>query len=158
MDIARIFMDHIDPRLAKGFRINYPDFGKARSRGALAQCTLLADMLSALIKMENSVSNILDVIPDAHGGEQFLVNPPPGGSAPAFPSVAMTTLQCYANGGDSTKGSDTTGGSFIERKCFGCGLPHPWSRKEKGQLLSSAPMQTRQAFANTLQLKSRIFR
>jgi hypothetical protein len=68
IDTAGIFMDHIDPRLAKEFRINYPDFGKARSRGALAQRTLLMDMLSALIKTENSISNILDIITDARGG------------------------------------------------------------------------------------------
>jgi len=30
IDIAGIFMDHIDPSLQKGFRMNYPDFGKAR--------------------------------------------------------------------------------------------------------------------------------
>jgi hypothetical protein len=59
IDIAGIFMDHIDPRLAKGFRINYPDFGKARSRGALEQRTLLTEMLGALIKSETSVTNIL---------------------------------------------------------------------------------------------------
>jgi len=139
IDIAGIFMDHIDPRLAKGFRVNYPDFGRACSRGALAQRTLLTDMLSALIKTENSVSNILDVITDARGGEQFLFNPTPGGLAPAFPSVAETTLNRYSKGDDSTKGSDTTGGSFIERKCFGCGQPHPWSRKEKGQFVIVCP-------------------
>ena len=55
IDITGIFMDHIDPRLAKGFRINYPDFGKARSRGALEQRTLLTEMLGALIKSETSV-------------------------------------------------------------------------------------------------------
>ena len=137
INIAGIFMDHIDPRLAKGFRINYPDFGKARSRGALTQRTLLTDMLSALIKTEKSVSNILDVIGEARGGEQFLI---PGGSAPAFPSVAETTLNRYSKGDDSTKGSDTTGGgSFIERTCFGCGQPHAWSKKEKGQYVIVCP-------------------
>jgi hypothetical protein len=138
IDIAGIFMDHIDPRLAKGFRINYPDFGKARSRGALEQRTLLTDMLSALIKSENSMSNILEVIGDARRGEQFLINPPPGGSAPAFPSVAETTPNRYSKGDDSTKGSDTTG-SFIERKCFGCGQPHPWAQKENGKFIVCCP-------------------
>jgi hypothetical protein len=47
INIAGIFMDHIDPTLSKGFRTNYPDFGKARSRAALTQRTLLTDMLSA---------------------------------------------------------------------------------------------------------------
>ena len=139
INIAGIFMDHIDPRLAKGFRINYPDFGRARSQGALAQRTLLMDMLSALIKTENSVSKFLKVIGDARGGEQVLMNPSPGGSAPAFPSVAETTLNCYSKGDDFTEGSDMTGGSFIERKCFGCGLPHPWSRKEKGKFVVVCP-------------------
>ncbi len=30
INIAGIFMDHIDQSLTKGFRMNYPDFGKAR--------------------------------------------------------------------------------------------------------------------------------
>jgi hypothetical protein len=141
IDIAGIFMDHINPRLAKGFRINYPDFGKARSHGALTQRTLLTDMLGALIKTENSVSNILDVIGEARGGEQFLI---PGGSAPAFPSVAEQMLNRYSKGGDaSTKGSDTTGGSFIERKYFGCGQPHPWSKKENGRFVIVCPNQNK---------------
>ena len=50
IDIAGIFMDHIDPTFTKGFQSNYPDFGKARSRAALTQRTLLTDMLCALIK------------------------------------------------------------------------------------------------------------
>ena len=29
--------------------------------------------------------------------------------------------------------------SFIECKCFGCSLPHPWSRKEKGQFVIVCP-------------------
>ena len=29
IDIAGIFMDHIDPSMAKGFQMSYPDFGKA---------------------------------------------------------------------------------------------------------------------------------
>jgi hypothetical protein len=141
IDITGIFMDHINPRLAKGFRINYPDFGKARSRGALTQRTLLTDMLGALIKTENSVSNILDVIGEARGGEQFLI---PGGLAPAFPSVAEQTLNRYSKGDDaSTKGSDTTGGSFIERNCFGCGQPHPWSKKENGRFVIVCPNQNK---------------
>ena len=56
IDIACIFMDHIDQSLQKGFRMNYPDFGNARPRAAMAQRTLLTDMLTALIKTEASVS------------------------------------------------------------------------------------------------------
>jgi len=72
IDIAGIFMDHIDPSLQKGFRMNYPDYGKARPRAAMAQRTLLTDMLTALIKTEASVDNILQVVGVHRGGEQFL--------------------------------------------------------------------------------------
>ena len=120
--------------------MNYPDFGKARSRAALTQRTLLTDMQSALIKTETSVSNILEVVGVACGGEQFLTGSSPGGTAMAFfPSVAKQTLKHYAGGDDSTKGSETTVGSYIERKCFGCGLLHPWSKKEKGQYVVTCP-------------------
>ena len=56
-----------------------------------------------------------------------------------FPSVAKQTLKHYAGGDDSTKGSETTVGSYIERKCFGCSLPHPWSKKKKGQYVVTCP-------------------
>ena len=66
---------------AKGFRIKYPAFGKACSRADLTQFTLLMDMLSALIKTENSVSNILKVVGVPRGGKQFHMVPSPGGAA-----------------------------------------------------------------------------
>ena len=80
-------------------------------------------MLSTLIKTETSVSNILEVAGVTRGGEQFLTV-----SSMAFPSVAEQTLKRYAAGDDSTKGSEMTAGSFVKRKCFGCGQPHPWSK------------------------------
>jgi len=133
IDIAGIFMDHIDPSLQKGFRMNYPDFGKARPRAAMAQRTLLTDMLTALIKAEASVDNILQVVGVHRGGEQFLSGTAQG-SGLSLASVAEQTLKRYACGGDdSTKGSE--GSSFVKRKCWGCGLPHPWSKKEKGKYL-----------------------
>ena len=95
-------------------------------------------MLRALIKSGTSVSNILKVVGDARGGERFLINQPPGGSAPAFPSVAETTPNRYSKGDDSTKGSNKTG-SFIERKCFGCGNPHPWAKRENGKFVITCP-------------------
>jgi hypothetical protein len=119
--------------------MNYPGFGKARPRAAITQCTLLTDMLNALIKAKASVSNILEVVGVAHGSEQFLVGTPSGESALSFPSVAEQTITPYTRGGDSTKGSGTTTGSFIKRKCWGCGVPHPWSKKERGNFLIICP-------------------
>jgi hypothetical protein len=51
--------------------------------------------------------------------------------------VAEQTLKRYASGDDSTKGSKGSG--FVERKCWGCGLPHPWSKKEKGKYVVICP-------------------
>jgi hypothetical protein len=132
IDITGIFMDHIDPSLQKGFRMNYPDFGKARPRAAIAQRSLLTDMLTALIKTETSVDNILQVVGVHRGGEQSAQ-----GSGLSLASVAEQTLKRYAGGDDSTKGSEGSG--FIERKCWGCGLPHPWSKKEKGKYVVICP-------------------
>ena len=98
------------------------------------QCTLLMDMLSTLIKTETSVSNILEVARVTRGGAQFLT-----GSSMAFPSVAEQTLKRYAGGDDSTKGSETTVGSYVKCKFWGCSLPHPWSKKEKGQYVVTCP-------------------
>ena len=136
IDIAGIFMDHIDPSLQKGFRMNYPDFGKARPRAAMAQRTLLTDMLTSLIKTEVSVDNILQVVGVHRGGEQFLSGTAQG-SGLSLASVAEQTLKRYAGGDDSTKGSKGSG--FVERKCWGCGLPHPWSKKEKGKYVVICP-------------------
>ncbi len=91
-------------------------------------------MLSTLIKTETSVSNILEVAGITRGGEQFLTV-----SSMAFPSVAKQTLKHYAGGDDSTKGRETTVGSYVECKFWGCSLPHPWSKKEKGQYVVTCP-------------------
>jgi hypothetical protein len=139
INVAGIFMDHIDPTFTKGFRAHYPDFGKARPRVAFTQRCLLTDMLSALIKTENDVSNVLEIVSGAQGSKQCHMAPP-GGAVPAFPSVDEKTLQKYAAGGDdSTKGSKITNSSYIERKCFGCGDPHPWSKKIKGVYVICCP-------------------
>jgi hypothetical protein len=133
-------MDHNDPTLAKGFCTNYPDFGKAHPREALTQRTLLTDMLSALIKTENDISNDLEIVSSAHGGKQFHMVPSPGGTTPAFPSVAKKTLIHYGGGGDeSTKGGETTKGCFVERRYFGCNSPCPWSKKENGAYVVCCP-------------------
>ena len=66
--------------------------------------------------------------------------PSPGGTAPAFPSVAEKTLIRYGGGSnESTKGGETTKGSFVERRCFGCNGPHPWSKKENGAYVVCCP-------------------
>ncbi len=62
INIAGIFMAHIDPTYAKGFCANYPDHGKVQSQVAIDQRRTLIEMLMALIKTENKVSNILDIV------------------------------------------------------------------------------------------------
>ena len=135
-DIAGIFMDHIDPSLTKGFRMNYPDYGKARGRATITQRTLLTDMLTALIKTKASVDNILQVVGVARGGKQFLAGTAQE-SGLSLASVAGQTLKRYSGGDDSTKGSKGSG--FVEGKCWGCGMPHPWSKKEKGKYMVTCP-------------------
>jgi hypothetical protein len=91
-------MAHIDPTYAKGFWSNYPDHGKIRSRVALDQRRILTDMLTALIKTKNEVSNILDIVRvNQQGGEQFLASSHHVASSTAsFPSVAKRTLDRYS--------------------------------------------------------------
>jgi hypothetical protein len=95
INIAGIFMDHIDPSLTKGFCMNYPNFGKARPQVAITQRTLLTGMLNALIKAKASVSNILEVVGVARGGEQLFMGTPSGATALSFPSVAEQTITGY---------------------------------------------------------------
>ncbi len=86
IDVAGVFMAHIEPTLTKSFRVHYPDFGQARKRTAIIQRRILTDMLKALIRAEADVSNILEIVStDKRGGEQFHVKP---SAIPAYPSVA----------------------------------------------------------------------
>ena len=119
--------------------MNYLDFGKALPWAAITQRTLLTDMFNTLIKAEASVSNILKVVGVACRGEQIVACTPSGETALSFPSVAEQTIKRYAGGNDSTKECGTTAGSFIKCKCWGCGLPHPWSKKEKGKFVVICP-------------------
>ena len=59
------------------------------------QRTLLTDMLTALIKTEASVDNILQVVGVHRGGEQFLSGTAQG-SGLSLASVAEQTLKRYA--------------------------------------------------------------
>ncbi len=60
--LAGIFQDHINPSLQKAFCTHYPHYGQTRARTAITQRNILADMLTALIKAENNISNIKDII------------------------------------------------------------------------------------------------
>jgi hypothetical protein len=72
IDLVGIFQDHIDPSLQKGFRSHYPLYGQTRTKAAFTQRSILIDMLNALIKAENNLTNIRDIIwVEQHGGEQF---------------------------------------------------------------------------------------
>jgi len=87
INIAGIFMAHIDPIYAKGFCANYSAHGQARERLAITQHCILIDMLQALLKAEAAVTNILEIVcVNQRSGEQFYQAPP--GTAPAFPSLA----------------------------------------------------------------------
>jgi len=125
IDLASIVQDHINPSLQKGFRSHYPAYGNTRSKAAITQRTILVEMLNALIKDENDVKNIRDIVcTEQLGGEQFHFSP-----SPANPSVAEKTLQQYS--GNTTPGSEGKGGYTPE--CFGCGGPHPWSKLVNGK-------------------------
>ena len=120
------------------------------------QRTLLTAMLSALIKSENSVSNILEVIGDARGGEQFLINPPPGGSAPAFPSVAARSIAIQKGTRPpraAIQPDPSSNANVLDAANLILGL-----KKSMVNLSFAAPMRTSLAFVSTLQLKSRIFK
>ncbi len=123
INIAGIFMAHIDPTYAKGFQSNFPDHRKIRSCMALNQHRILTDMLTALIKTKNKVSNIFDIVRvNQRGGEQFLTSSHHTASSTAsFPCIAKLTLDRYSEeGASSTKLEDG-----MKLECFGCGSPHP---------------------------------
>ena len=130
--MAGIFQDHINPSLQKGFRSHYPAYGDTRSKAAITQRKILVEMLNALIKAENDVTNIRDIVrTEQMGGEQFLLSP-----SPASPSVAEKTLQRYS--GDTTPGSGAGKGDYTP-DCFGCGGPHPWSKQVDGKYVVICP-------------------
>ena len=133
IDLAGIFQDHINPSLQKGFRTHYPLYGQTRSRTAITQRNILTDMLTALIKAENDISNIKDIIRgEQGGGEQFH-----SATAQSNPSVAEKTLRKY--GDDTTKVSRDSDGS-ARMECFGCGsTQHPWSRMVDGKYVVVCP-------------------
>ncbi len=97
IDLAGIFQDHINPSLQKGFCSHYPNYGHSCSKATITQRTILVNMLNALIKAKNDVTNICEIVRvEQLGGEQFHVQ--------AHPSVAEKTLQHYS--GDTTPGNN----------------------------------------------------
>jgi hypothetical protein len=135
-------MSHIDPVYAKGFRANYPDHGQVRPRLAIEQHRLLTEMLQALIKTEDNVSNILDIVGvDRRGGGQFFspaTTPRSAQSPSAFPSVAENTINKYG-GNDDAAGTKRSAPEF-KMECFGCGSPdHVWSKGYKGNFQVICP-------------------
>ena len=88
IDLAGIFQDHINPSLQKNFQAHYPLYRQTCSRSAITQCGILIDMLNALIKGENNLTNIRYIIQvEQGGGEQFH-----SAGAQANPSVAEKNL------------------------------------------------------------------
>jgi hypothetical protein len=62
----------MDPTLQKSFCLHYPNYGQMCSRVAITQHSILMHMLNALIKAENNLMNIHDIMRiEQHGGKQF---------------------------------------------------------------------------------------
>jgi hypothetical protein len=130
IDLAGIFQDHIDPLLKNGFPAHYPNYGQTRTRAALQQRSILVDMLNALIKAENDLNNIRDIVRVKQcDGKQFHLS-----QGQANSSVAEKTIRRYG-GGEATRSSYEPKGP----DCFGCGDPHPWSRLTDGKYVMTCP-------------------
>jgi hypothetical protein len=93
INLAGIFQDHIGLSLQKGFHSHYPLYGQTRTKLAITQRLILFAMLNALIKAENDLTNIRDIIRvEQHGGEQFHLS-----QGQANASMAEKTFQQYGN-------------------------------------------------------------
>jgi hypothetical protein len=87
-------------------------------------------MLNAVIKAENDLNNIRDIVQvEQHGGEQFHLS-----QGQANASVAEKMIRQYG-GGDTTRSYSKPKGP----DCFGCGGPHPWSRLTDGKYVVTCP-------------------
>jgi hypothetical protein len=138
INIAGIFMAHINPIYAKGFCANYSTHSQARERLAITQHRILINMLQALIKAEAVVTNILEIVRvNQRSGEQFYQAPP--GTAPAFPSLAERMINSFSNGDMATKSTARSAGL----ECSGCGGPHPWSKRKHGKWTVLCPNATK---------------
>jgi hypothetical protein len=99
------------------------------------QRRILMDMLKALIRAEAGVSNILEIVSaDKCGGEQLHAKPP---TIPAYPSIAERTITSYTPSGDDA--SKSVEKDSKDMSCFGCGHPHPFSKKVNGKWVVICP-------------------
>jgi hypothetical protein len=62
INLASTFQDHINPALQKGFRSHYPLYGQTQTELAITQQCILVNMLNTLIKAENDLANIWDIV------------------------------------------------------------------------------------------------
>ncbi len=100
-DLAGVFQDHMDPSVQKSFHVHYPNLGVTCLHNAITQHSILMDMLNALIKAENNLTNICNIMRiEQRSGEQFAMGQ-------AMPSVEKKTLWRYAN--DTTRISQDSG-------------------------------------------------
>jgi hypothetical protein len=76
----------MSPSKQKSFCALYPNFGVTRLRDAIMQHSILMNMLNALLKAENDLTNIRDIVRvEQRGGKQCT-------TFQAMPSVAKKTL------------------------------------------------------------------
>jgi hypothetical protein len=128
INLAGVFQDHMNSSMQKSFRAHYPTFGATRSHD-----TILMDMLTALIKAENNLTNICNIVRvEQRGGEQFHA----GKICPTIPSVTKKTLWRYAD--VSTKINHDSRGSNCH-DCFRCSGSHPWSKLVDGKYVVICP-------------------
>ncbi len=135
INVAGVFMSHIEPTHMKSFRAHYSNFGQTRERTMIVQRRILTDMLKALIRAEADVSNILETVgADKRAGEQFHATPT---VVSYLPSVAERTIKSYTPGiyGGTTPGDKAD----ANLSCFGCGGPHHWAKKMHGKWVILCP-------------------
>jgi hypothetical protein len=91
-------------------------------------------MLNALIKAENDLNNIRDIVwVEQRGGKQFHIS-----QGQANASVAETTIQRYG-GEESTCSAYEAKRQPGKPECFGCGGPHPWSKMTDNKYVVICP-------------------
>ncbi len=89
IDLAGVFQDHMNPSMQKSFCVHYPTFGATCLCNAITQHSILMDMLTALIKAKNDLTNIRNIVHvEQRGREQFHTSK----ICPTMPSVAKKTL------------------------------------------------------------------
>jgi hypothetical protein len=95
INLAGVFQDHMDPLMQKSFHVHYSNFWATRLRNAIMQRFILMEMLNALIKAKNNLTNIQDIMHvEQRSGMQLI-------TFQAMPSVAEKTLWRYADDGTS---------------------------------------------------------